>query len=221
MSVYPDPEGLAALGEQVAAARPNEVLGWYVAFGELTLNISAPGIVALVEHLRADPSCRFSTLVDITAVDHPDRPARFDMVWQFLSMYSNQRIRIKAEVREDELVPSLIGKSRAAGWRVELRGTDAARMARLDDLLWQGEGFLPHGLAGGPHDALQPVLLTVAGQAGAGAPCLIALDGAAVDPAEMGPGDRGGALLRTGPPGTVVRRRHAQVDHRYRGRAGE
>lgn len=116
MSVYPDPEGLAALGEQVAAARPNEVLGWYVAFGELTLNISAPGIVALVEHLRSDPSCRFSTLVDITAVDHPDRPARFDMVWQFLSMYSNQRIRIKAEVREDELVPSLIGLYPCANW---------------------------------------------------------------------------------------------------------
>lgn len=82
------------------------------------------------------------------------------------------------------LVPSLIAKSRQAGWRVELRGTDAARMARLDDLLWQGEGFLPHGLAGGPHDAFQPVLLTVAGQEAAGADCLIAIDGAAVDPVE-------------------------------------
>lgn len=84
----------------------------------------------------------------------------------------------------ETLVPSLIARSRAAGWRVELRGTDAARMARLDDLLWQAEGFLPHGLAGGPHDALQPVLLTVAGEDAAGADCLIVLDGAAVDAAE-------------------------------------
>ena len=83
----------------------------------------------------------------------------------------------------EQLLPTLIGKSRQAGWRVELRGTDAARMARLDEALWQGEGFLPHGLAGGPHDALQPVLLTVGGAGdagkGAGADCLIALDGAA------------------------------------------
>ena len=89
----------------------------------------------------------------------------------------------------EALVPSLIGKSRAAGWRVELRGTDAARMARLDELLWQAEGFLPHGLAGGPHDAWQPVLLTTAGT-GVGAECLIALDGADVDPAECTPAQR-------------------------------
>ena len=94
----------------------------------------------------------------------------------------------------EQLLPTLIGKSRQAGWRVELRGTDAARMARLDEALWQGDGFLPHGLAGGPHDALQPVLLTVSGAGetakGAGADCLIALDGAAVDPAECAPAQR-------------------------------
>ena len=85
------------------------------------------------------------------------------------------------------LVPLLLGKSLQAGWRVELRGTDRARMARLDDELWLAEGFLPHGMAGGPHDAAQPVLLTVAGEGHGGAAaaeCLIALDGAAVAPEE-------------------------------------
>lgn len=89
----------------------------------------------------------------------------------------------------DQLVPSLVGKSRQAGWRVELRGTDAGRMARLDELLWLGEGFLPHGLAGGPHDSMQPVLLTVGGT-GVAAECVIALDGAAVAPAECAPAQR-------------------------------
>ena len=95
----------------------------------------------------------------------------------------------------EQLLPGLIGKARQAGWRVELRGTDPARMARLDDLLWQGDGFLPHGLAGGPHDGVQPVLLTAdEGVGGAGGPvgadCLIAVDGAAVDPAECAPAQR-------------------------------
>lgn len=92
----------------------------------------------------------------------------------------------------EQLLPGLIGKARQAGWRVELRGTDPARMARLDDLLWQGDGFLPHGLAGGPHDAVQPVLLTAEADAkvAVGADCLIALDGAAVDPAECAPAQR-------------------------------
>jgi len=85
----------------------------------------------------------------------------------------------------ESLLPVLIGKSLAAGWQVELRGTDPARMERLDLTLWQGDGFLPPGLAGGPHDARQPVLLTLAGQEAANAPaCLMALDGAEVAPAE-------------------------------------
>lgn len=75
------------------------------------------------------------------------------------------------------------------GWRIELRGRDAARMAELDRALWLGpeEGFLAHGLAGGEDDARQPVLLTVAGQAAANAPaCLMAVDAAPVAMAEVG-----------------------------------
>jgi DNA polymerase-3 subunit chi len=73
--------------------------------------------------------------------------------------------------------------ARAKGWRIELRGTDPARMDALDRALW-GEGgeFRPHGLAGGPHDDDQPILLTVA-PAG-NRDCLVALDGAAVTEAE-------------------------------------
>jgi len=81
----------------------------------------------------------------------------------------------------ESLLPVLIGKSLAAGWRVELRGTDPERMDQLDRHLWQGDGFLPHGLAGGPHDARQPVLLTVAGQPATNrSSCLMALEGVEV-----------------------------------------
>ena len=62
----------------------------------------------------------------------------------------------------EHTLPALLGKARQAGWRIAVRGTDAARMAWLDDQLWLGadDAFLPHGLAGGPHDADQPILLT-------------------------------------------------------------
>ncbi len=58
-------------------------------------------------------------------------------------------------------LPMLISKARGAGWRVLVRGSDPALLKRLDDVLWQGpdDGFLPHGMAGGPHDADQSVLL--------------------------------------------------------------
>ena len=56
---------------------------------------------------------------------------------------------------------TLLEKALGAGWRVMLRGGDLARLNLLDQWLWQNpeDGFLPHGLAGGPQDANQPVLL--------------------------------------------------------------
>lgn len=76
-------------------------------------------------------------------------------------------------------LPALVKKALSAGWRVAIRGTDRTRLDRLDRVLWHGEGFLPHGIAGGPHDADQPVLLTM-DEATNGARCLMAVDGAEV-----------------------------------------
>ncbi|MBV0892267.1 NADH-quinone oxidoreductase subunit C [Paracoccus sp. Z118] len=116
MATYPDTAALTELGEMIALRRQSEVLSAQVEFDELTLTVNAGGIAALAEFLRTEPTCRFSTLIDITAIDFPNRPARFDVVWQFLSMYTNQRIRIKAAVREDDLVPSLTRVHPSAGW---------------------------------------------------------------------------------------------------------
>jgi DNA polymerase-3 subunit chi len=84
-------------------------------------------------------------------------------------------------------LPMLLGKALGAGWRVAVRGTDAARLDWLDQKLWLGpeDGFLPHGVAGGPHDAAQPVLLTVASEAANNPHCLMTVDGADVAPEEV------------------------------------
>ena len=109
-------DALDELGALIALKQPNAVQSVATAFGELTVTCNLAGLVALMEFLRDDASCRFSTLIDITAVDHPERPARFDMVWHLLSMYTNQRVRVKAQVREDEMVPSLVKVWPGANW---------------------------------------------------------------------------------------------------------
>jgi DNA polymerase-3 subunit chi len=55
----------------------------------------------------------------------------------------------------EDTVTNLLARAHGQGWRVMLRGTDAARLDRLDQWLWlyPPDGFLPHGLAGGAHDA--------------------------------------------------------------------
>ncbi|MEM0946245.1 MAG: DNA polymerase III subunit chi [Pseudomonadota bacterium] len=92
----------------------------------------------------------------------------------------------------ENTLPVLLEKSLQAGWRVAVRGTDPARMDWLDQKLWLGEGFLPHGLLGGPHDADQPILLTTNADAGSPnrANCLMAVDGAPVQVEEVHALDR-------------------------------
>ncbi len=109
-------QALQELGEHLALKRPDCVLGWDVARGELTVRVTPSALVAFVDFLRSDQNCRFSTLVDITAVDHPGRARRFDVVYHFLSMYQNHRIRLRLQIREEDLVPSIIDIHPSANW---------------------------------------------------------------------------------------------------------
>lgn len=116
MAAYPDIDNLTELAEHIALRRPDHVLSTEVEYGELTVTATLTGIVEFLDFLRGDQTCRFSTLIDITAVDHPARPARFDLVYHMLSMYQNQRIRVKVAIREDEMAPTLTGIFPGANW---------------------------------------------------------------------------------------------------------
>ena len=107
---------LDELRETIALRQERALLATRIACGELTLTVAPEAIPQFVAYLKADSSCRFTTLIDITAVDWPAREKRFDVVYHFLSMHLNQRVRVKAEVREDELVPSITGEFPSADW---------------------------------------------------------------------------------------------------------
>jgi len=92
----------------------------------------------------------------------------------------------------EAVLPELLERSRGRGWAVLVRGTDPARMDWLDQKLWLGpeDRFLPHGVAGGAHDALQPVLLTTGPENANNAACLMAVDGAELSAEEVQALDR-------------------------------
>ncbi|MGR3503773.1 NADH-quinone oxidoreductase subunit C [Pseudaestuariivita sp.] len=109
-------DALKELGAYIEAKRPDCVVKWEVARGELTMQIAPANIVGFVEFLKSDRTCQFSTLVDITGVDYPERDKRFDIVYHFLSMYQNTRIRLRCKVREETVVPSIIDVHPSANW---------------------------------------------------------------------------------------------------------
>jgi NADH-quinone oxidoreductase subunit C len=109
-------EALQELAAHIGERQSDAVLGHVITHGELTVEVALAEIDSFVEFLKADRACAFSTLVDITGVDWPERERRFDVVYHFLSMYQNHRIRVKVAVREEDVVPSIVGVHASAGW---------------------------------------------------------------------------------------------------------
>ncbi len=104
------------LKETIAARKADEIIASETRVGELTVTVALASVPDFLNYLRTDPTCRFTTLIDITAVDWPARERRFDLVYHLLSMHLNQRIRVKAELREDEIAPSVLGEFPNANW---------------------------------------------------------------------------------------------------------
>ena len=109
-------EALRELGEYLASALPQEVTATEVAHGELMLATRAEAIVKVLTFLRDDPNCKFGVLVDICGVDRPDRPQRFEVVYNLLSLHHNQRVRVKLSTDEETPVPTATAVYSAAGW---------------------------------------------------------------------------------------------------------
>jgi DNA polymerase-3 subunit chi len=92
----------------------------------------------------------------------------------------------------DQTLARLLRRALDAGLRVEVRGGDAGRLAALDDRLWLVDDaeFLPHGRAGGDSDDRQPILLTQVPKAAPHTACVMVVDGAEMDAAEIARLDR-------------------------------
>ena len=115
MSVGMD-DKLTALADYVAAALAGAVSASEIHHHELTCRVEREALVRVLMFLRDDAKCRFTVLCDICGVDYPDRPARFEVVYNLLSVTLNQRIRVSLATDEENPVPSATGLYSSAGW---------------------------------------------------------------------------------------------------------
>lgn len=107
---------LEEYGEYVQATVSDRVLSHHMNRDELVIVTDAPHVAELLTFLRDDEFGRFTQLVDVTAVDYPERPQRFEVIYHLLSLTKNRRVRVKLSVDEVTLVPSVTGVFPSAGW---------------------------------------------------------------------------------------------------------
>jgi len=82
----------------------------------LYLNINSENLIDVAIFLKTNKETKFKQLIDITAVDYPEKEKRFKLVYLFLSHEFNQRILIDYEINEKQIVKSLTSVFPSANW---------------------------------------------------------------------------------------------------------
>lgn len=104
------------VAEHVATLFGDALTAVDVQGGELTLTIRRDALVTVAQGLRDDPDLSYEQLIDIAGVDYPDRPERFEVVYQFLSLTRNRRIRVRVSTDDVQPLASLTGLWPCADW---------------------------------------------------------------------------------------------------------
>jgi NADH-quinone oxidoreductase subunit C len=107
---------LLAMADHIADVVDKMVVSCAVVRGEIELRVNPADVPQVLTLLRGDRQAAFTQLIDLTAVDYPERESRFDVVYLLLSMDNNMRMRLVAAVAAGQAVPSVTGLFMAANW---------------------------------------------------------------------------------------------------------
>jgi NADH-quinone oxidoreductase subunit C len=110
-----DPEENIAV-QKLRAAIPDAIEEVASFRDQVTVRVFKDRLVEVCTFLRDTPGLEFDFLTDLTAVDYPTRPKRFDVVLHLYSMTQNHLLRVKAAVAENETIGSVVPVWKTANW---------------------------------------------------------------------------------------------------------
>ena len=97
----------------IEAELPGAIADQHAFRGDQTIVVPVGHFLAVVRLMHREG---FQLLVDITAVDWLERIPRFDVVYHWLNLASQERLRVKVPVADGEGVPTLTGMFKTADW---------------------------------------------------------------------------------------------------------
>ena len=104
------------LERTVNSSLTTTIISSEINFGQLFINIDSNNLISSILFLKTNEKCRFRQLIDITAVDYPEKEKRFKVVYLLLSHENNLRILINININEKTPVPSITKIFPAANW---------------------------------------------------------------------------------------------------------
>lgn len=73
-------------------------------------------ITILIKFLKLHTPMSYNQLIDLTAVDYPQRKLRFEILYQLLSISNNKRLTLSISSKENGIIDSLTSLYSSAGW---------------------------------------------------------------------------------------------------------
>jgi NADH-quinone oxidoreductase subunit C len=97
-------------------AYPDSVINFDTDSTHSIISVLPKDNIDIISFLKSKTELSFKTLIDITAVDYPDRKKRFDIVYHFLSMTENRRCRVICSIEDGDVVKSITSIFSCANW---------------------------------------------------------------------------------------------------------
>ncbi len=109
-------ENLESLEKTINSELTTKILSSKIKHDQINICIEDNNLIEIMIFLKTHSSTKFKQLIDITAVDYPERDKRFKMVYLLLSHEKNSRIKIEFDIKEGEILSSLTSIFPSANW---------------------------------------------------------------------------------------------------------
>tara|TARA_B100000959_G_scaffold48841_1_gene50249 strand:+ start:573 stop:1163 length:591 start_codon:yes stop_codon:yes gene_type:complete len=109
-------KSLSDLEKKINSELTTKINDSNISHEQLYLSIDNEDLLDVILFLKINNDTKFKQLIDITAVDYPEKSKRFKMIYLLLSHQFNQRIVISCLINENEVVSSLTKIFPSANW---------------------------------------------------------------------------------------------------------
>jgi NADH-quinone oxidoreductase subunit C len=109
-------ENLKKIEKLVNSELSSKIHNSLIEHNELLIEINENDLIDVVQFLKSNENCKFRQLMDIAGVDYPEDEKRFELIYLFLSLEYNIRIKLLIKFESNYSINSLTKIFPAANW---------------------------------------------------------------------------------------------------------
>ena len=109
-------ENLKILEKTINSELTSKIISSKINHNQIHISIEDNNLIEVMLFLKTNSITKFRQLIDLTAVDYPEKDKRFRMIYLLLSHETNSRIVLDYNIKEGEFIPSITTIYPSANW---------------------------------------------------------------------------------------------------------